>query len=167
MLEKLLSAFPSNKQAKQINDRVRSRQSEASSGAYDFKLLQEEAKQLQPPQLDHATYIGPIEVKASPGKGRGLFTTKPVQAGDLLLCEKAFGHAFVSRNGKGGSSQVSLLINSETDRAFMGGQADLLKQLVQKTYHNPSLAPAFFALHHGEYKPADTVSVDGNPVVDT
>lgn len=166
VLDTLLSTFPDNKQAKEIHNRVRSRHSEASSGKYDFKLLHKEAKELKPPQLDHATYIGPIEVKASKGKGRGVFVTKAVKAGDLLLCEKAFGHVYLAQDDTS-SSKLSLLINPETSRGFMGGQADLLKVLVQKMYRNPSLAKAFTALHHGDYQPTSTLAVDGQPVVDT
>ena len=167
ILEALLSKFPNNKQAKDTYDRVRSRQVEVSSGVYDFGLLQQEAQKLRKsPQLDHATYIGPIEVKASRGKGRGVFTTRAVKAGDMLLCEKAFGHVYVPDNDTD-SSKLSLLINPETGRGFMGGQADLLKLLVQKCYRNPSLAEALTALHHGDYQPASTLTVDGMAVIDT
>ncbi|KAJ4988889.1 TPR domain-containing protein [Stagonosporopsis vannaccii] len=166
VLETLLSTFPNNKQARDIYDRVGSRHVEARSGVYDFGLLHKEAHKLQPPQLDYATYIGPIEIKASKGKGRGVFTTKAVKAGDMLLCEKAFGHVYVSQEDTKSSKQ-SLLINTGTGRGFMGGQADLLKLLVQKTYRNPSVARAVTELYHGDYEPASTLEVDGQPVVDT
>ena len=45
-----------------------------------------------PPCLDNATFAGNVEVQASKGRGRGLFTTKDVIAGELLLCEKAFSY---------------------------------------------------------------------------
>ena len=40
-------------------------------------------------RLDAANFIGPIEIKWSPGKGRGLFLTRDVRAGELLLVEDA------------------------------------------------------------------------------
>lgn len=129
-------------------------------------MLQREAKKSQSPQLDHATYIGPVEIKQASGKGRGLFVTKAVKAGDLLLCEKAFSHAYVSETGTSNSS-TSLLINTETGRAFTGGQADLIKLTAQKLYCSPSVAPAFVTLHHGDYKPTNISAVDGTPIVDT
>ena len=55
--------------------------------------------------MDAATYLGPIEVQGSDGKGRGLFATRDVKAGELLLCEKAFAlvHGFTdAKNGHGG-----------------------------------------------------------------
>jgi hypothetical protein len=139
---------------------------EETSGAYDFKLLQREAKKLRPPHLDHATYTGPVEIKKAAGKGRGLFVTKAVKAGDLLLCEKAFSHAYVPESGNA-DFKTTLLLNIDTEQGFMGGQADLIRAIAQKLYCNPSLAPAFTALHHGTYKPANTLTVDGKAIVDT
>jgi hypothetical protein len=146
--------------------RAQKRHAEEGSGLYDFKLLQREAKKLRPPQLDHATYVGPVEVRKSSGKGRGLFVTRAVKAGDLLLCEKAFTHAYAPESGTA-QSKTTLLLNIETERGFIGGQADLIRITARKLYCNPSLAPAFTALHHGTYKPTSTLNVDGKPVVDT
>jgi hypothetical protein len=93
-----------------------------------------------------------------------------VKAGDLLLCEKAFVHAYAVEESdaeKLGDSKISILINAETDRVIMGTQADLLKTIVQKMYHNPSVASDFMALHHGDYKGVNNSVVDQMPVVDT
>ncbi|KAF2801437.1 uncharacterized protein BDZ99DRAFT_577577 [Mytilinidion resinicola] len=166
VLELLRTKFPNNKQALVVLNRARSRCSEQSTGDYNFKLLQAEAKKLRPPQLDHATYIGPVEIRKTEKKGRGLFVTKAVKAGDLLLCEKAFGHAYVTESDEG-NSKVTLLINPEKNRAFMGGQSDLIRILVQKLYHNPSVARAFTTLHHGTYEAVSTPAVDGKAIVDT
>jgi hypothetical protein len=46
-----------------------------------------QAHKLRPPCLNHATYVGPVSIKAAGSRGRGLFTTKEVKAGDLLLVE--------------------------------------------------------------------------------
>ena len=166
VLETLCARFSDNHQASAVLARARSRCVEQRTGEYDFKLLQLEAKKLQPPQLDRATYIGPVEIREAVGKGRGLFSTAAVKSGDLLLCEKAFSHAFVSEKAVG-NSRTSLLVNTDTDQGFMGGQADLITLIVQKLYRNPSLAPAFVALHHGTYEPADRLAVDDTPIVDT
>lgn len=153
-----------------ILDRAQSRSLEQKTGVYNFKQLQAEAKTLRPPHLDHATYIGPVEIRQTESKGRGLFVTKAVKAGDLLLCEKAFSHAHVGESTGGGdrsSSKISLLINPETNQGFMGAQADLIKLIVQKLYRNPSVAPAFIALYHGTYQGVSTSMVDAKPIVDT
>ncbi|KAJ4352583.1 uncharacterized protein N0V89_007932 [Didymosphaeria variabile] len=162
----LRSKFPDNKQALIVSERAQRRCSEQDNGDYDFKLLQAEAKKLRPPQLDHATYIGPVEIRKTKTKGRGLFLTKAVKAGDLLLCEKAFAHAYAPESDDG-NSKITLLMNPETNQGFMGGQADLITMIAQKLFHNPSVAPTFTTLYHGNYEGASTPMVDGKPIVDT
>lgn len=170
MLEQLCTNFPHNSDASAFFERAQSRSVEQKSGVYNFKQLQENANTLRPPHLDHATYIGPVEVRQTKSKGRGLFVTRDVKAGDLLLCEKAFSHAYAEKDADGGnvaSSSISILINPGTGQGFIGAQADLIKLTVQKLYRNPSLAPAFTTLYHGDYEGASTSTVDGKPIVDT
>lgn len=172
MLELLCSKFPRNSQASQLLGRAKSRYLEQTTGEYNFGQLQEDAKKLRPPHLDFATYIGPVEIRQTESKGRGLFVTKAVKAGDLLMCEKAFSRAHVNEGADGsdndkGSSRTSLWINPEKGQVFMGAQPDLNKSIVQKLYRNPSLAPAFTALHRGKYEKAGTSMIDGEPIVDT
>lgn len=170
VLEQLCTNFPHNSEALAFLERAQSRVVEQNSGVYNFSQLQENANKLRPPHLDHATYIGPVEVRQTESKGRGLFVTKDVKAGDLLLCEKAFSHAHAGEGADAGnvaSSSISILLNPETGGGFMGTQADLIKLTVQKLYRNPSLAPAFTTLYHGSYERGSTSTVDGEPIVDT
>jgi len=165
-LENLCEHFPANKEAVATLTRAQRRCVESSTGQYDFKLLQAEAKKHRPPHLDHATYVAPLEVRKVRGKGRGLFLTQPVKVGDLLLCEKAFSHAHVDEENKG-NARISLLMNVETDKSFLGGQADLIQLITQKMFKNPSTASAFIDLYHGAYEAVDAEFVDGQPIVDT
>lgn len=164
MLELLLTNFPHNREASVARGRAQSRSLEQKTGDYNFRLLQAKVRRLRPPHLDHATYIGPVEIRQTESKGRGLFITKPVQAGELLLCEKAFSHAYAE---DGAGSKGSVLLNPSTDQGFSGAQADLIKLIVQKLYRNPSLAPAFTTLYHGTYEGMSTPKVDAEPIVDT
>jgi tetratricopeptide (TPR) repeat protein len=166
VLQQLCSLFPNNAPGKELLERAHCRFFEQETGYYNFALLQVEAEKLKPPQLDHATYIGPIEVRSAGSKGRGLFVTNAVKAGDLLLCEKAFSYAWVNEREEGGP-KVTLLLTADTNRGFMGGQADLIRIIAQKLYCNPSVARTFTTLYHGDYKAAETSTVDGKPVVDT
>ena len=166
ILQLLCTSFPNNKQASVVLDRARKRCSETNTGDYNFKQLQAEAKNLRPPQLDHATYTGSVEIRTTKDKGRGLFVTKAVRAGDLILCEKAFSHVYAPESDDG-NSKITLLMNTETNTGFMGGQADLIRIIVQKLHRNPSVASTFTVLHHGSYKTASTCVVDGEPIVDT
>jgi len=166
VLEQLCKIFPANKEAQNTLTRAQRRCAEGSTGQFDFKLLQAEAKKHRPPHLDHATFVGSLEIRKVKGKGRGLFVTKPVKVGDLLLCEKAFSHAHVDEEG-GSNAGVKLLMNVETNSGFMGGQADLLRMVTQKLSKNPSMASAFTNLFHGDYTSVDAQLVDGQPIVDT
>ncbi|KAF1832756.1 hypothetical protein BDW02DRAFT_599707 [Decorospora gaudefroyi] len=165
-LEKLCKLFPTNQEAVAALARAQRRCDENSTGQFDFKLLQAEAKKHRPPHLDHATYTGPVEVRKVKGKGRGLFATQAMKAGDLVLCEKAFSHAHVD-DEKESNASLTLLMNVETEKGFMGGQADLIQLITQKLYKNPSIASGFTDLYHGAYEGVNTNSVGGKPVVDT
>lgn len=119
-----------------------------------------------PPIIDGATYVGSVAVRPSPGRGRGLFTTKPVKAGELLLCEKAFAYSYASKETPASRCNTGILVNMNTDRVIMGGQETLLGRIVQKLYHNPETAAQFRVLHHGDYQPVTPLEVDGIPIVD-
>ncbi|KAK2800759.1 hypothetical protein FQN51_005899 [Onygenales sp. PD_10] len=164
-VHKVLSQeYPENTLAKSEFKRAIARLAEKEEGRYQFSQMQREAKKRHPPHLDHATYIGPVCVKPTESRGRGLFTTKAVKAGDLLFCEKAFTHAFQDPDNIMG---LSLLINAQTNSVKMGTLAELIELTVQKLSKNPSLLPTITDLYHGSYKPVDTLQVDGIPVVDT
>lgn len=167
MLEQLCNKFPHNSEASVFLGRAQSRTVEQKSGVYNFKELQANAKKLRPPHLDHATYIGPVEIRQTESKGRGLFVTKAVKAGELLLCEKAFSHAHADEGASDGNAKVNPLIDPETGYGLMGARVDLIMLTVQKLYRNPSLAQAFTALCHGTYEGVSTATVDGKPIVDT
>lgn len=171
VLEMLCRLHPLHDLARASSDCVRSRLREQKTGDYNFKRLQAEARKIRPPQLDHATYIGPVEIRQTASKGRGLFVTKAVKAGDLLLCEKAFAYCYAPEEKpgikKGSGPVVNILKSFETNATIIGTQADIINTVAQKLYHNPSLLPALTALHHGGYKELDVAVVDGMPIVDT
>ncbi|EAW07588.1 TPR domain protein [Aspergillus clavatus NRRL 1] len=157
--------YPTNATVKSEFGRAEARLAEQQSGKYQFQRLQLEAKKRRPPHLDHATYIGPVAVGSAQSRGRGLFTTAPVRAGDLLFCEKAFTHVFYDTESSDGG--LTLLINVQEDAMTIGAQASLIALIAQKLYKTPSLMPTFTDLYHGSYKPVKVSEVDGTPVVDT
>jgi len=169
ILTLLCKKYPNNGDAAVELTRVRGRLEEQQSGTYNFQAIYEQVSKLRPPHLDHATFIGPVTIKASKGRGRGLFTTKAVKAGDLILCEKAFAHCYAdtAEENAVNSSKISLLMNVHTDQATMGTQSHLITTIVQKLWRNPSFLPEFTSLHHGSYTPVDVTEVDGYPIIDT
>lgn len=159
-LAPLISHYPHCHAAKKEIIRTKQRLREQEHGDYDFRAMYR-AVEDAPLCLDNATFAGNVEVQASKGCGRSLFTTKDVIAGELLLCEKAFSYCSSKH------SKTSLLMNTHTNRATLDTQADLITATVQKMFRNPSLRPVFTSLYHGDYKPVDEAGVDGVPIIDT
>ncbi|KAF5637125.1 TPR domain protein [Fusarium sp. NRRL 52700] len=164
MLEKLTQSFPENKAASSEKDRLDERFSEQRTGEYNFKQMYKQAEKT-PPLIDCATFSAPVEIREAPGRGKGLFTTKTVSAGELLLCEKAFSYSFAGDEQS--TKQTKILMNLATKRMVVGGQARLLTLIVQKLYHNSSLSAEFGDLHHANYQKATVLETDGTPVVDS
>jgi hypothetical protein len=164
----LIKEYPGNEEAQKELSRVNDRLIEQKHGRYDFKAMYA-ATNISPLHLDHATYIGPVVVKPAEGRGRGLFTTSAVNAGELLLCEKAFSQCYVdpSHISQSSSSEISLLLNIHTNRMVIGTHGGLITKIVQQLWRNPSLMAAFTSLHHGSYEPAQITCVDDLPVIDT
>ncbi|KAB5582423.1 TPR domain protein [Coniochaeta sp. 2T2.1] len=166
-LQLLTATYPAStsaKEAKTMTLRTKARLHEQQTGEYNFRQMYKQAK-ATPPLIDCATY-SPVEIRVSPGRGRGLFTTRKVAAGELLICEKAFGYCYASKDEPGGAN-ITFLMNVANKRGVMGGQATLLTQLVQKMYHDSNAAQSFAKLHHGDYKAVPVDDVDGKPVVDS
>ncbi|OAA78536.1 TPR domain protein [Akanthomyces lecanii RCEF 1005] len=161
-LTHFLENWPDNSEAKAEMARVKTRTSEKNDGAYSFSRMYRQANQ-STAQIDCATFSVPVEVRDAPGRGRGLFTTKAVRAGDLLLCEKAFVYSYCDLS----SGRYSVLMDLESKRGFAGAQAEILTQMIQNLYHNPEYSRPILNLHHGDYKTVGRDVADGNPVVDS
>jgi hypothetical protein len=170
LLTTLRLEYPDNMEAKKELARATKRLQEQKNGTYRFNQLYMEAAKLRPPHIDHATYTGSVAIRRSGVRGRGLFTTQAIQAGDLLFCEKAFAHAYIADDTQEASDQdndLTLLINVERDSMTMGAQSELIRMIFQKIYKSPSFAPAIMDLHHGSYESVGFCTVDSTPVIDT
>ncbi|KND88680.1 Protein unc-45 [Tolypocladium ophioglossoides CBS 100239] len=163
-LQMLAGSYPENVAMKPEMSRVKARLHEQQTGEYAFRKMYKQAR-LTPPLVDCATFSAPVEVRQSPGRGRGLFTTMPVSAGQLLVCEKAFAYSYAGDDQP--AKRLNVLMNLSTKSMIMGGQAHLLTQIVQKLYHNSQLSPLFGDLHHGDYATVSVSESDGFPVVDS
>ena len=144
--------YPRNRAAIKDIERCEVRIRE-QAGEFDFASMLAEAVIKQPsPRLDRAGYIGPIEVRkcAIESHGRGLFTTKAVKAGELLLCEKAFATAF-SSNDSAAIAETSLPKDAKPDDS--NWKLKLRSELALTTFYkltrNPSVVSAFANLYPG------------------
>lgn len=158
-LDKLQTLRPSpsgKRSALQLIDRAHARMQERHSGQYDFRSMYDQTEDT-PPLVDCATYTGAVEIRDSPGKGRGMFTTRKVLAGELLIYEKAFGYACLGVDYPGSEDLTELEASTKY----------LHTQIVQKLLHNTEAARSFGDLDHGDYDAVSVYEVDGRPVVDS
>ena len=151
-LAELEVLYPGNQAAIKDIERCELRIRE-QSGDFDFASMLDEAITKQPsPRLDRAAYIGPIEVRkcAIESHGRGLFTTKAVKAGELLLCEKAFAAAFPP-NDCVARAETDLPEEAKADGSTWRKKlrAELALTTFFKLSRNPSVVSAFADLYPG------------------
>lgn len=162
VLHELTESYPGNTAAKREVGRTKARLQELNTGNYNFDRMYKSSR-ATPPLVDCATFSASVRVGRSPGKGFGLFTTRPVTAGELLLCEKAFAYSYAD----GVEGEYRVLMNLSTKRVTVGAQAQLLTECLQKLYHNPQTSRSFRNLYHGSYESSSASESDGIPVVDT
>lgn len=155
----MISLYPCNEIAIHRMERV-DRRLQEEVGIYDFAGILEE--NMQPMKSDRASYIGSVEIRNCKAKsrGRGLFLTKSVHAGELLLCEKAFS-----------VSLLSIHVDESNDDGLSENGLDvarneLRKDCVFQFHRNPSLLPALKGLHSGRYSPEKIAEVDGQIIID-
>ncbi|KAL8848406.1 MAG: hypothetical protein Q9221_006561 [Calogaya cf. arnoldii] len=150
-LQKLCKFHPHNRRATAEMERCQQRIQEAATGSYKFKnMIATAAKKMknnQPPLIDAATYRGPIEVRKSSVHGYGLFTTREVQPGDLLLCEKAFFCAFSLAN----ADQTRTRVRQFKQRQSAMSLADPLAAQIRDDEGSTQIDPIHVSLLLGSY----------------
>jgi hypothetical protein len=139
---------------------------EQEDGAYDFKLMVQSVlgKHIN---LDHADFLKNNYIKTTPHHGRGLFSSRPIRRGELVLCEKALVLPDMYR-GESADDLVMYNFNTES-RTQRPAQPVLFLQLLQKLYSHPVLTKKFFELDGGKYirSGKEGELVDGVPIIDT
>lgn len=123
----------------------------------------EDSKTVYPPILKHATFIGDLEIKA----GKGVIATKDIEAGELLLCEKAFvySHTPSERERVERNEEMRLyVLDLESGERDLGVHAPLLNAAVHKLGCNPEMVGEFMGLLNGR---EGAMEVDGRVVIDT
>lgn len=79
---------PDNKNASAYLRKIQARLREQDTGAYDFPKLRAGLSRSRP-RVDAASFTRHTAVGASPGRDRGLFATRDVPGGGVVMCEKA------------------------------------------------------------------------------
>lgn len=161
--ENLLKLAPNDKDGQEQLEKTEARLVEAIAGTYDFAAM---SSLITPShkRLDHASFTVNVEVRSAGHKGRGLFATKNIKSGDLILVKTAFDIAFESEM----RGDTYLMLNLNTGRGRIGSHALLYHSLIQKMLYNPTQAKRLLQLHDEGYSPKCTAEmVDGVASIDT
>ncbi|KAH7139563.1 hypothetical protein B0J11DRAFT_46874 [Dendryphion nanum] len=125
---------------KMIDIRIR----EQESGSYNWKKIRTNLSKARP-RVDAANFLTNTEVKESKGRGRGLFATRPIASGEIVICEKAFcvvwGHEQDALTG---------MTHDLRDDRIRISPVGLTRSLAQKLLKNPSLSEKVLDLY-GDY----------------
>jgi hypothetical protein len=163
--EDLISEYPDLDEANDLLDKCLDRLRESSGGDYDFRSMEDKARLEDVARLDHADYIGPVQILQcrDPAKGRGLFATRDIRQGELLLCEKAF--VVTTDTPK----RYYLTFNTVRKEVFSGPRAQLPCQLIRFMYDNPSTANSIMQLDsvgRGKRSSSIRYTPEGQPIID-
>lgn len=148
----------------QLLSNIGLRLSEQSSCNYDIASIQDNISR-QNPRVDAADYLKHTIVKASgPHRGRGLFATRNLKAGDLILAATAFASVWDEER----THVIATKWNARFPNDLHVGLIGLWKVTLQRVQNNPILGCDLLDLHgdHNELGDA-VVEVDGVQVVDT
>lgn len=153
---------PEDKEANINLRRVELRLKEQATGVYDFnKIVSRLSKARR--RVDTSSFEGSIEVRESPGAGRGLFATRDLDANEIILSEKAFCIVW----GLEAEAWTALTCDLRDDAEIRVFPAGLSQALVKKLLNNPSQIEKVMDLH-GEYQGIGNKrhDRDGRPVID-
>lgn len=143
-IKRMRELAPSNEDALGLLKRTEQPMREQCTGDYDFVTMSRSSSKKHN-RLDHADYTSNTTIRDAGASGRGLFATKDIKAGQLILCERALSVAFESD----ATPHSYTILNHKTQRALAGTQATLLYTILQKLVHSPELAAKFFDLYDG------------------
>ena len=139
---------------------------ESTSGEFDFKEMELKAKAHKYPRLDYADFVGPVEIRQCDpsSKGRGLFATRNINQGELVICEKAFMIGYAGEK----KGLMSIALHTEKMRCYKGPESYLPSETMQLLSDNPSLAPRLLALYSGDGSTSTQplqMTAEGAPVI--
>ncbi|CZR57619.1 uncharacterized protein PAC_07508 [Phialocephala subalpina] len=167
--EKALQLKPSDLKTQKELQRVQTRTLESEQGMYDFASTVNSVKTGQV-HLDYADFVSNTKIRESPGKGRGLFATKDIHRGEIVMVERAFClpdlYTSDQDQGDGELGMWNFNTNSKTRRP---AQAPLFIDLLRKVSEDEGEAKRFFDLDGGGYirTGKEGEVVDGAVVVDS
>ena len=162
LFEERVKLMPNNKEANALLRRVQTRLREQETGEYDLKKLRAGLSKARP-RADAASFIGNTTIKDSPGRGRGLFVTRDIPAGEVIMCEKSFCVVW----GHEKEALIAMTYDVRDDRIRVS-PVGLAASIVEKLISNPSQIERVTGLY-GDYQGdgKNVLKTEDGPVVDT
>ncbi|KAI1778851.1 SET domain-containing protein [Hypoxylon cercidicola] len=153
---------PGNETASAYLRNIEKRLREQDAGAYNFKKIKAGLSRNRP-RIDAASFISNTKIEESPGRGRGLFATRDIAAGEIVMCEKAFCVVWGHEN----ETLTAMTYDVRDDRIRVS-PVGLTKSIVQKLISNPSQIETVMDMY-GDYQGdvKDAPMTEDGPVVDT
>ncbi|KAI5799895.1 hypothetical protein EDC01DRAFT_612662 [Geopyxis carbonaria] len=165
VLRKLLTINPGCGLGKARLKMVIDRLKENQTGNYPFKAMNRSVRLDKVTRLDHADFVGSVRkgVPASntPERKDGLWATKDIAPGELLICSKAF-----SIHSQNPDNIFCRSINVKAGVVSCGPAAMFRANLTHYLQNNPEKASEFWNLYSRQYKGVRNKTADGKPVID-
>jgi tetratricopeptide (TPR) repeat protein len=158
-----LKLSPGDRDATAYMRKIESRIQEQTTGSYDFLKMKTGLSKAHP-RTDAATFTGNTEVKNSPGRGNGLYTTRSINTGELVVADKAFCVVWSHE-----PEAMTAMTYDVRDSRIRVSPVGLTSSIVQKLLSNPSQISRVIDKYgdwQGTSKSKDVFSTDDGPVVD-
>jgi tetratricopeptide (TPR) repeat protein len=124
-----LKLNPNNPRCRKDLNRALSRIEEQDLGNYDFKSMGESLS-ITNVHMDHANFLRNVEIRDTGTHGRGLYATRDLERGNLVLCEKALCFPNMLKEDLHNSETTLYNFNTNT-RTEGAAQGALFLSLVQ------------------------------------
>jgi tetratricopeptide (TPR) repeat protein len=143
------------------------RLTEQETGEYDFETMLSLATKGQNLKiLDHASFLKNTKIASAGSRGRGLFASKGLAPGELVMVEKAF-YITSEREAPEGAAFVINMQDIDNPIAYRGKYVDRMRGLIQKILFNPTQASRIMDLYDGgNFQNQALKFVDGMATVD-
>lgn len=150
--------------ALELQTRALARLSETYYASWGIEEVAQNTSKTRQEWLDHASSHETVIVKDSGAAGRGLFATKSVNKGDVVLCETAFAMVLPP------SQLARVMCRHDLVRKRFRINPDVLLyvRVMEELQRRPTAVPDLLQLWSGEYRSEvkEVLIVDGNLVLD-
>lgn len=142
--------------------RTEERLREQSTGEFDFAAMSNSVTE-DGTILDYASFLKNTKVASVGDRGRGLFATKHLGPGDVILVEKAFYATFERDVPK----ETSVIVDVKEGQISLEKQAERVHGTIDKILHNPKQASRYMDLYDGgKFQNKVVKFMDGMATVD-